>query len=347
MNSDYVQKVLVAAAVWLGLSIAALLIYFSSAILLVLFAGLLFAVVLRAPSRWLSTKSGVKLEWCLAATLILLLVLVSLSVILAAPAVAREATALRENLPQAFESIVTQIDQYALGRRLINETQSFMVDNGGREVFIERAFGAASSAIGALVGGLIIFFVGAYLASSPQLYIEGMVKLFPLRKRKRLRKVFYSVGNALEQWLLSRFIAMWCVGILTGVGLWILEIPFALALGVLAALLDFIPNIGPVIAAVPAILLALSQDFTLAIYVTLLYTAVQQIESYLITPILQHKMVHLPPGLTIAAQIVMGLLLGVLGLALATPLLAVIMVMITKLYVVDVLGDDEMEQEFV
>jgi len=133
---------------------------------------------------------------------------------------------------------------------------------------------------------------------------------------------------------------MLILGVLTTLGLWILGIPLALTLGIIAAVLSFIPNIGPIISAVPAILIALIESPSKALYVIFLYIGIQTVESYLITPIIQKKAVHLAPALLIAVQIMIGVLLGALGLLLATPLMVVIIVLVQMLYVQDTLGYD-------
>jgi predicted PurR-regulated permease PerM len=129
------------------------------------------------------------------------------------------------------------------------------------------------------------------------------------------------------------------VGVATTAGLWLLGVPFALALGVVAFVLDFVPYIGPILSAVPAILVAMTLGPMEALYVGLLYFGVQSLESYLLTPLVQQRAVQLPPALTILSQVLLGLLLGGFGLALATPLTAVGVVLVRELYVEDVLED--------
>lgn len=124
---------------------------------------------------------------------------------------------------------------------------------------------------------------------------------------------------------------MFIVGVLTTLGLWFLSIPMALTLGLLAAILTFIPNIGPIISAIPAILIAFTQSPTSAVYVIALYIVIQAVESYVITPLIQGKTIAQPPALVIFSQLIMGLLTGFLGLSLATPLLAALSVIIKRI----------------
>ena len=133
---------------------------------------------------------------------------------------------------------------------------------------------------------------------------------------------------------------MAAVGVLSYVGLLILGVPLALGLAVLTALLEFVPYIGPVLAAVPVILMALTESPATALYAVLLYVAIQLVESNVISPVVQQRAVFLPPALTILFQALMGVLFGLLGILLATPIAAASLVAVQRLYVRDVLGDD-------
>jgi predicted PurR-regulated permease PerM len=132
---------------------------------------------------------------------------------------------------------------------------------------------------------------------------------------------------------------MFLNGGLTTIGLWILGVPLAFTLGVLAGILNFVPNFGPWIAAIPAVLVAFLQGPQQALYVGLLYIALQSIDGYILTPIVDRRSVELPPVLTIVAQVLLGLAFGFVGILLASPLTAVAMILIKTLYVEDLLGD--------
>jgi predicted PurR-regulated permease PerM len=190
-----------------------------------------------------------------------------------------------------------------------------------------------------LLNFVMVAFIGLYLAIDPGIYRRGLLSLVPLDRRARAAEILAAVGEALRGWLLGQVFAMLVVGVLATIGLWLLGIPLALALGLLAALLGFIPYLGPLAAAVPAVLLALLAGPQQALQVALLYVGIQLLEGYFLTPLVQQRAVHLPPALTISAMVVMGGLLGGLGLALAVPLTAAAIVLVQKLYVEDVLGD--------
>jgi predicted PurR-regulated permease PerM len=142
-------------------------------------------------------------------------------------------------------------------------------------------------------------------------------------------------------WMFGKVLSMIAVGALTWLGLGLLGIPLALSLAVLAAALTFIPNFGPVLSAVPAVLLGLMNSPARAAYVALLYVGIQTAESYVLTPIFQKKAGALPPALLIVAQVAMGSLSGGIGLAVATPLTAALLVLVRHLYVEDVLSQPQ------
>ncbi|MDZ4159759.1 MAG: AI-2E family transporter, partial [Anaerolineaceae bacterium] len=229
--------------------------------------------------------------------------------------------------------------QYEWGRLLLEQTITWENILREQSVLLERVTGIFSSTVGAIISLAIIVFLGFYLAIQPNLYIQGFLHLFPLNNRERMHAVLEECGQTLQWWLLGRAISMVSVGTMISIGLGIMGIPLAMALGFLAALLDFIPNIGPVVATLPAVIIALGQDPVKALYVLILYFVIQQIENYLITPIIQQRTVDLPPALTIVAQVLLTVILGAFGLLIASPLMAVLIVIVRMLYVEDILGD--------
>lgn len=195
-----------------------------------------------------------------------------------------------------------------------------------------------SAGFGALASIVIILFIGLMLAATPRVYADGLLALLPEDKVPRGREVLGQLYDTIWWWLVGRLIAMTFIGVLTGIGLWIIGVPLVFVLALLAAVLAFIPNVGPILSAIPAVLIALVQGPRQALWVIALYAGVQAVESYVLDPIIDRKTVYLPPALTILAQLVMALFTGILGVALATPLTAVFVVLVTMLYVQDMLG---------
>ena len=162
-----------------------------------------------------------------------------------------------------------------------------------------------------------------------------------VRARRRVDRVLYEVVGVLRWWLVGKMLSMAVVGVLTTMGLSLLGVPLALTFGLIAALLTFVPNFGPILSVVPPAVLALADDPRRATYVIGLYLAIQTVESYAITPLIQRRTVSMPPALTITAQVVLGVLVGAIGVAVATPLTAAAMTAIRLAYVEDFVEGQE------
>jgi predicted PurR-regulated permease PerM len=203
-----------------------------------------------------------------------------------------------------------------------------------------HAFGFFSSTLAVLGGMVLVIFVAAFVAVDAQTYQDGLMHLFPHEARPRAREVLSKTAVMLRRWLLTQFISMVLVGVLTALVLLLLDVKAAIALGIIAGILEFIPIAGPILASVPAIAMGFLDGPEKAVYVALAYVAIQQSEANLIYPLLMKKGLELPPVLTIFTQGVMLIVFGFLGLLVAVPMLAAVIVPIKMLYVRDVVGDE-------
>ena len=199
--------------------------------------------------------------------------------------------------------------------------------------------GFFSTTVGILTGALATFALSIFLALQPERYRDGAVLLLPRGRRPRLCEVLDAVGSALRWWLVGRISAMAIVALLTAIGLKLLGVQLALSLALLAGLLTFVPYVGPLLAALPAVLVGLADSTQQALLVAALYWGIQLVENYVVTPVVQGRAVSLPPALLLIAQIALGVLLGGLGLLLSTPITVAVMVFVQMLYVQDVLGE--------
>jgi predicted PurR-regulated permease PerM len=219
-----------------------------------------------------------------------------------------------------------------------------VLDLAGRSM--QQASGALSGlarfanlTFGAVANVILIVFLALYLAADPKPYARGLVHLIPRAVRPRFAIALDASGVALRRWLLGQLVAMLVVGVVTGVGLWLLDVPLALSLGLIAGVLEFIPFVGPILSAIPAVLVAFTHEPMTPVYVALLYLGVQQIEGSVLMPLIQRWAVSLPPALGLIGVVVFGVLFGVLGVLFATPLMVVVMVLVQKLYVEGALED--------
>lgn len=326
-------------ALVVGVVLALLLVGAAAEIFLLLFAGILFAIFLKSLSDWLADHTPLSPRWSLLVIALALLALLAGVVAFAVPRVTTQVKELRQKLPQSVEKLLTRVERYPWGAAVIEATQKPASYLPNTETLVKRGLGLFSTTFGALAALLVVVFVGICLAIEPRTYTRGLLALVPVRRRERGRQVLIDVQERLASWLLAKTASMAVVGVLTGLGLWMLGVPLVFTLALLAALLTFIPNIGPILAAAPAVLLALMESPARALYVILLYVGVQAVETYAITPFIERKAVSLPPVLTAFTQLLFGLLTGVPGLILATPLTAAGLVLVQKLYVEDTLGD--------
>jgi predicted PurR-regulated permease PerM len=200
-------------------------------------------------------------------------------------------------------------------------------------------FPFVTTTITVIAGLLLITFLAIYIAAEPDKYHGGLMHLFPHRSRKRAGEVLSAMALVLRKWLVTQLIAMASIGVITTIALLILDVRAAFALGVIAGLLEFVPTIGPILSAIPAIAMGFVDSPEKALYVLLVYVVVQFFENHVLIPNLM-KEVDLPPAVTIMAQALMALVFGFLGLLVAVPLVAAIMVPIKMLYVEDVVGDE-------
>lgn len=202
-----------------------------------------------------------------------------------------------------------------------------------------RVAGAAGSTFGALGGAALMLVMGLYLAVAPRVYRDGLVRLMPLSVRERVGEALDACGNALSRWLLGQSISMLFVGATTAFGLWLLDVPLALSVGLLSGLLAFIPFFGAIAGGLLAVLLGFMQGPETALYVLILAVVIQQVEGNVMMPLVERWAVGLPPVLGIAATVMFGVLFGLLGVLLAAPAVIVLMVVVQRLYVKGVLEE--------
>ncbi|MCF7890108.1 AI-2E family transporter [Candidatus Bipolaricaulota bacterium] len=236
--------------------------------------------------------------------------------------VGREISVIREKLPRAEKDIGEMLKGTGWGQSLILLTQSteklWSLGSG----VVGNITGFFSETVGVVVSVAFVIVTGIYISINPGLYVDGLLKTFPQNRRSELRETLKSIGLALQKWLIGLVVVMASVGILTTAGLIAARVPNSLALGMLA----FVPFLGPVVAVVPAFLVAFIKDPALMIPVAIIFVVVHAIGGYLITPLVQQRAVSLSPVVLLKSQVIIGLLLGIPGIIIATPLTITIIV---------------------
>lgn len=327
---DIASATLLRVAVAAAFVVALLAAWYVARILLLVFGAVLFALFFSGVARALSGLTGWPYRACLAISMFVLVGVASLTAWLRAPAVFDQIEQMQRHLPEAVERVRDSVSQLPFGKQLARNLQdpgSLLPETAASP---HTVFSLTASTI---AYGILVLFVTIYLAAQPGYYRRGVLLLIPPGARTRAGELLLVIGDKLWWWLIARFAAMTVVGLLVAAGLSLLGIPLAMTLGLIAAVLDFIPNFGPIIAAVPGILLGLLQGPEQALYVALLYWGIQIVEGYIVTPWFQKRAIDMPPALIVIAQLAFGALFGTIGLVFATPLTAVLILLTNELYV--------------
>lgn len=299
-------------------------------ILLLILAGTMIAIYFRGIALWLSEKT--KLSEKLSVFIVVagtLIIATALFWLLGAQ-IQDQLSQLADKLPDSVNDAKNKLSQTTFGREVLNLTKDSDISNSD---ILNRVMEVFKTTFGVVGDIYIIIFLGIFLSATPYLYKRGIIRLVPPRGKEKADDILNKLGLTLRNWLVGRIFAMFVVFILTAIGLLIMGMPAPLALAFIAGLLNFIPNFGPVIALIPAVLIASLNSPGSIIIVIIVYTGIQILESSLITPLVQKRLINMAPALIIIGQVVMGVFTGLLGLLLATPIIAILMVLINNLYI--------------
>lgn len=335
-HRSYIRRVLIALGFATAFVVLLFVIWRIGDALLVIFASCLFAIFLSGCARWISQRTSMAYGWSLLLIVVLLISVFAAVFTSFGVQIAQQATQLYEGLQATVLDGRDWMEQFALGEELLDQAEGGELELTKMTAPVMRVL---RNGLEGITLGIMILIIGLYLAGTPQLYQRGFLRLIPVAKRSRGQEVLNALMRALQGWLLAQFVSMAVIGTLVAVGLWAFGIELWLILGLLAGVLTFIPNLGPIMAGIPPVLLALNQSAWLALGVLAYFTAVQFLEGYFVTPMVQHRVIRLPPAAILSIQLLMGYAFGFIGIAVAAPLLAALMVIIEMLYVQDILGD--------
>lgn len=336
---ELARRVAVATAVVVAVLVVVLLAARYAHLLLLLFASVLLAVLVDAVARGMVRRSRITRTWAVLLVWGVIFVLLAGLGLLAGPRIVDQTATLNQRVGEATESIGGYLEGREWGRFLLEEARRFAGRMPSGSVVVDRISGVFSTAVSWIVGAVVVVVLAVYLSVAPSVYVDNLLRLVPSSRRGRLDEVLEALGHTLRWWLAGRLSAMALLGILTTVGLAVAGVPLAFILGLLAAVTAFVPYLGPVLWLVPACLVAWAGDPVKVIWVVVVYGGVQFLEGNLITPLIQQRAVSLPPALLVAWQLFMGVLLGAVGVLVATPVAVVVIVLVQMLYVEDVLGE--------
>ena len=327
----FVHRVLIVIA----LAAVAFLLWQLKTLVLMLFGAVVVASIFRALADVIRDRA--RLPDGIAVALSIGLILGSIVALVAVfgGQIAAQVHVLTEALPAAWRLLEERIAAMGFGEQLAALSESARSGGGGAASGLGKVVMSVGNGI---ADTLVVIFGGIFLAAQPNFYRIGAIKLVPQAKRALVAEAMDDSERALRLWLRGQLFAMVVVGTLTGLGLWLIGIPSALALGLLAGMLEFIPYAGPIAAAIPGVLLALVAGPETALWTVALYVGVQQFEGYVLQPLVQQYAVDLPPVVLLCSLLGFGMLFGIIGIILAAPLTVVSYVLVKRLYVQEALG---------
>ena len=356
------RQTLIVIGLTLLTAVLVLLTWYTSSVWLLAFFGVLLGVMLKGMADQVRKRTNLGKGWSLAIVVVVLIVVLGGLTVLAGRTLVNQTHELTKQLPTAYDSALKKVSHWPIiGQTLTAQddakqaaaaTQPAEKTSERSEKQLSDAIQSAappvSRAVGTVFGtvaNVVVSFVtvsvvAIYVASTPGVYAGGLVALFPRRVRPRAREVVSAVVYTLQQWLLGQGLTMLVIGTVTGAGLYFIGVKLWLLFGVLAGLFNFIPNFGPLISFIPAVLVAWSDDPSKVWWVVGLYIVAQTLEGYVLTPMVQKWAVDTPPAVLIVAQVLSGVLFGALGVMMAAPLLSIVIVVVKMLWVEDVLGDE-------
>jgi predicted PurR-regulated permease PerM len=321
---DYSKRV----AVTLALVVLALMLWKMAPVFMLGFAGVVIAMVVRSAADPLSRRMHVNQTVSVAIVFTVFIVLIFGMAYFFGKQISSQATELWEAIRMAVEKAREKLEAMPVGSWILDNAQGATDANSMTKVLL-----GTMTVFGGFADLVLVLFLSLYFAVDPRSYRNGFLLLMPAAARDKVGKAIDASGRALRNWLLGQGVSMLLVGVLTGIGLWLVGVPLAIPLAILSALLDFVPFVGPLLAAIPGILVAFSQGPEVAVYAALVYFGVQFLEGNMIMPLVQKWAVELPPVLGLLSIVAFGLVFGVMGVLFAMPLTVVAVVLVKRLWI--------------
>lgn len=322
---------------WIGVIILAVCLYILwqiRQVLLLALTAVVFATVLNRAVRFLEKQWGERnanrrtphnVAVLVVAIVVLLGVLILFFLIM--PPFVNQLQEINQTLPQALDQLQINIDRFTrmLPAPVLQNFQGIdsliqRLESLDLQALFSRFFAFFSNTLIVVLNLLLVIAVTIMLMLSPEAYRRLFVRAFPASARSRVQTVLDDCEESITGWFIGILFNMSVIAVMSMVGLWILGVPLAFANGLLAGLLAFIPNLGPVISVIPPAAIALLEAPWKAVAVIILYIVIQQVESNILTPAVMRKQVSLLPAVTLLAQVTFAIFFGFLGLFLALPL---------------------------
>ena len=294
---------------------------------LLVFGAVVIAVILRGLAEPLMRYAKLKDKPAVAIALIGLIALVAVTVVLFGNQLSLQIDSLSREIPQAWAAIHARLDTLPIGQLLQKQVDGLGQQAGSLVSFLP---GLAGNFLAAAANTFVALIAGVILAGAPGKYRDGVIYLFPKTMQPALLDSMNTAGEALRKWFIGQFISMVLVGTLIAIGLTVIGVPSALALGLVAGLAQLVPLVGPTVSAGLGLLLAGAGGLQPAIWTFVLYTAVSQFEANILTPMVQRHMTEVPMVLILFALVGFAGLLGPIGVFFAMPLTVILFTLVKR-----------------
>ena len=325
IKSDWKGRIVFTVVVCATGIAALVLVWKARYFLLLLFAGVVGALMLSILTSWLQSQFRMRRSLALVIVLVLLTGVLAGLTVIRGPALLKQIETLQEDLPRAARQIVMSLKGESWGRWLISNALAAARSSESLSFAVSGLRGVMSATTFAIAGLILVAFTSLFLATEPDFYLRGLRRIVPVRHRPRFGQCLEAARACLQSWLFAKVVSMAIIGVMVALGLWLLRVPLPGTLGILAGVLTFIPNLGPVISVLPAALLAFAISPGRGLLTLLLFGLVHFLEGNLVTPLAERTIVRLPPALTLAVQLLLASTTGVLGVAMAAPITAVLL----------------------
>lgn len=318
MRDPLIREEIKRASVWIGLALLIVGIAFLAQPILLIIGGLVFAAILDGGTRLLGRILPIPRGWRLLIVSLAFFAFLIGTVWLTGSQMAQQAETFREVTTQQIDRALQWVGSFGVVPADIEISQILQQLMGS----IGRLTYAVTSLLGALTSFVMIVVIGLFIAAEPHIYERGIAWMLPLRMRDPFYRTAERMGFTLRRLMLGRLIGMAVEGVGTWLLLWAGGVPMAALLGLLTGILAFLPNIGAIVSGVLIVMVGFSVSMETGLWAIAVYLIVQTVDGYLIVPYVARKTVDLAPAMVLGAQLLFGALFGVLGLALADPIVA-------------------------
>ena len=336
---SYTQKVWQTVAIVALLVVAILIARVAFNVVLMVMAGTLISTYFHGLGDLIERKTKLKRRFAMLISVIGSIAILGVLLWFMGTKIQQQVTELSSTLPHTISNVKAKLSTSPIGQKILDSTAG---DNSQKMMSTAQSF--FSTSFGVIGDMYIIMFLSIFFTANPNLYKNGILLLMPKEKKPLGEHIMNRISLSLKGWLKGMMVSMVLVTVLISVGLTIIGMPVAMVLGLITGILELVPNLGSLLAMIPGVLLALTVSTKTGVIVALLYITSQTITANIVNPLIQKKLIKLPPALTLISQLIMGALSGALGIILAVPLLAIVIILVDELYVKKI-NDDELSED--